>query len=152
MTQLLARKGKKVERMLPIAARFVSDTMTPLLADVDGELYAQQARSLKVAEDYAVRLLREHRSRKEARRCARHFAGGYSEHGFVIDADEASDYLNIARPSRKQALALAELEEWLTGNHVIALGPLLVADELSDEPAGRPRNAASSLRARSPVA
>ncbi len=153
MGLLRARTGRRVETVLPIATKLVSDTMASLLANIDAEHYGQQARALKVAQDYAVRLLLARMSRRDAEQCARHFADGYSEHGFVIDSDEASQYLDVLTPSDEQTAAIAEMEEWLTENRVIALGPLVVEDEQSgDASAAAEDHAEERQGARSPVA
>jgi len=152
MALLRARTGRRVETLLPIATELVSETMASLLANIDAEHYGQQARALKVAEDYAVRLLLARMPRRDAERCARHLANGYSEHGFVIDSDEASRYLDVLPPADEQAGAIAEMEEWLTENRVIALGPLVVEDEQSDDASAAAEHAEEHQGARSPVA
>jgi hypothetical protein len=48
-----------------------------------------KARALKVAEDYAIRLMRLNYSEVVARSIARSLVERYSEHGFTIDRDEA---------------------------------------------------------------
>jgi hypothetical protein len=132
MQSLLARTDLKAEALLPIVTKFVADTIAPLLANVDSARYSRQAQALEVAEDYAVRLLLAHASRQDAESCARHFASRYCEHGFVIDSDEASAHLDVLTPTPEQAAAVGELEEWLTHNRVLALGPLAVTDERRD--------------------
>ncbi len=143
---LLARTDQQVEAILPVVTKFVSDTMTPLLAKVNSTHYSQQARALKVAEDYAVRLLLPRASRHDAENCARHFVNHYSEHGFVIDSDEASAHLDVLTPTHEQGTAIGELEEWLTHNRVVALGPLAIRDEQPDRPT-RPKNTLATVSA-----
>lgn len=133
MQLLLARTGKKVETLLPIVTKFVSDTMAPLLDKIDTVHYSQQSRVLKVAEDYAVRLMLPRMAREDAEYCARHFVNHYSEHGFVIDAEEANQYLGLGDPTEEQAVAIANMEEWLTHNDAVALGPLQVVTEAANE-------------------
>jgi Serine dehydrogenase proteinase len=153
MQPLLARTGQTVETILPIAAKLVADTMAPLLAKIDTAHYSRQARVLKVLEDYAVRLLLPRVSRDEAESCARQLANRYREHGFVIDSEEAGEYLDVLTPTDAQRAAIGELEEWLTHNRVLALGPLVIEDEQGDDTttacAEQTRHA---QRKRSPVA
>ena len=54
-TQL--RSGKKVNTLMPSAMKFVEGMMQPLLNKIDTIHYSQSARVLKLAEEYAVRLL-----------------------------------------------------------------------------------------------
>jgi hypothetical protein len=58
MFMLLPRTGKKVETLLPLAMKFATDMARPLLEKIDTVHYTQQSRLLKVAEDYATRLLK----------------------------------------------------------------------------------------------
>jgi hypothetical protein len=61
----------------------------PMFENIDVVHYTQMARILKVAEDYAVRLLRPKYSPKTAEGIARDLVQKYPEHGFVINAEEA---------------------------------------------------------------
>lgn len=88
MALLMAGAQKRTEILLPIACKFVSDTMAPLLEKIDTVHYAKQSRVLKVAEDYAVRLLEPTHGQRAARHIADRLVNGYSEHGFVIDRQE----------------------------------------------------------------
>jgi hypothetical protein len=92
MNMLLARTGKKVETLLPMVLRFVADLMEPLSQKIDTVHYTQMSRILKVAEEYAVRLLAPKYPLEEAKRIARHLVEAYPEHGFIIDATEANDF------------------------------------------------------------
>lgn len=83
------RTRKKIETLLPSALSFVADMMRPLLEKIDTVHYSQMSRQLKVAEEYAFRLLRPTYAPDEARRIARHLVHQYPEHEFIIDADEA---------------------------------------------------------------
>lgn len=132
MQLLLGRTGKKMESLLPIVTKFVSDTMAPLLDKIDTVHYSQQSRVLKVAEDYAFRLLLPRVPRADAEYTARHFVNHYNEHGFVIDAEEARDYLGVADADNTQTVAIAQMEEWLTNNSTIAIGPLMTIREGDD--------------------
>jgi hypothetical protein len=132
MQLLLGRTGKKVETLLPVVTKFVADTMAPLLDKIDTVHYSQQSRVLKVAEDYAYRLLLPRVTRGEAEDTARHFVNHYNEHGFVIDAEEARLYLGLGDADEAQDAAIAQMEEWLTNNGTIAIGPLITIREEDD--------------------
>ena len=89
---MMSGTQKRTEVILPIACRFVSDMMKPLLEKIDTVHYAKQSRVLKVAEDYATRLLLP-RYGNAAGGIADRLVNGYPEHGFVIDRAEMSDLL-----------------------------------------------------------
>jgi hypothetical protein len=89
MMLLLHRTRKKVETLMPFVLRFVTDMTRPMFENIDVVHYTQMARILKVAEDYAVRLLRPKYSPKTAEGIARDLVQKYPEHGFVINAEEA---------------------------------------------------------------
>ncbi len=59
---------------------------------LDAVHYTQMSRALKVAEEYAVRLLQANYPAEKARGIARHLVEKYPEHEFVIDADEAASF------------------------------------------------------------
>ncbi len=95
MLTMMAGTQKRTEVMLPIACRFVSDMMAPLLEKIDTVHYAKQSRVLKVAEDYATRLLLPHHGQKKAGEIADRLVNGYPEHGFVIDRKEMSELMGV---------------------------------------------------------
>jgi hypothetical protein len=103
MFLLVQRTGKSTDSLIPHALKYVADSMRPLLEKIDVIHYNERARILKVAEEYATRLLRvaaglpickpvmpisEERLPKEEL-IASHLVGEYPEHGFHIDAEEA---------------------------------------------------------------
>ncbi|MCX2934927.1 hypothetical protein ORI20_32200 [Mycobacterium sp. CVI_P3] len=126
MSLLLMRTDKKVESLLPHVINFTTQMMRPLLEKIETVHYNQQSRTLKVAEDYAVRLLDPYYPISRAQDIARHLVSGYSEHGFVIDRDEASSFLDIGQANEDQARAIDELEEILTMRPITAIGRVLV--------------------------
>ena len=101
---LLARRtGKRIESILPHAMRFASDLMRPLLEKVDVVQYTNKQRTLKVAEEYAVRLLAGRFPMDQAKAMARHLVEKYPEHGFMIDFDEARGIgLSVKEPTEEQ--------------------------------------------------
>jgi len=124
MQLLLARTGKKIETLLPLVLSFVSDMMNPLLDKIDTVHYTQQSRVLKVAEDYAVRLLEPKYSRSQAEGIARRLVNAYSEHEFVIDRDEAQEFLDLAELTETKRQAIDRLESYLTANPLTVIGRL----------------------------
>lgn len=90
MFLLSSRTGKKVETLMPMVLRFITDMTRPMFENIDAVHYTQMARALKVAEDYAVRLLQPKYSEENAQILARHLVEKYPGHGFVIDAEEAN--------------------------------------------------------------
>jgi Serine dehydrogenase proteinase len=88
MWLLLPRTRKKVETILPHALEFTATIMRPLLENVDVVHYTQRARLLKVAEEYAIRLLRSEYPKETAENIARTLVEKYPQHDFVIDAEE----------------------------------------------------------------
>lgn len=124
MVLLQLRTPKRTDTLLPIACRFATDMMAPLLDKVDTVHYARQSRILKVAEDYAVRLAGATRPQHEAERIARTLVRAYSEHGFVIDRTEANQILGVEESDGELFQAIADLEDFLVGGNLVSLGRL----------------------------
>ncbi len=89
MLFLLKRTGKKIDSMLPLTLKYASEMSRPLLEKIDTVHYTQISRVLKVAEEYATRLLLAKFPEDEAQRISRHLVEKYPEHGFIIDYEEA---------------------------------------------------------------
>jgi hypothetical protein len=127
MVTMVGGTRKKTDVLLPIAAKFVSDMMRPMLEKIDAVHYAKQARILAVAEEYAVRLLAHtgmppHR----ARAIADTLVNRYPEHGFVIDRQEVEDrgLLPLDEPADEVRDAVARVEESLWRHQLTAFGKL----------------------------
>lgn len=110
MMMLVARTGKKIETLMPQAMKYTTDMMRPLLENIDTVHYIKQSRILKVGEDYAVRLL-ANRLGRDATQVASHFVNGYSEHGFVIDREEATDHLRLDTVDPEVEVVVDQLSE-----------------------------------------
>jgi hypothetical protein len=136
-TQLLVmRTRKKLETLMPMAMRFTSDLMTPLLDKIDTVHYTQQSRVLKVAEDYALRLLAPRYSEEEAEDIAHRLVNNYTEHGFVIDSDEVSEFMELAETTDELQATINELEEFLMDEtSLVAVGRVEKGDEHADDDA-----------------
>jgi hypothetical protein len=126
MMTMMAGTQKRTEVMLPIACRFVSDMMKPLLEKIDTVHYAKQSRILKVAEDYAIRLLLPHHGPKAAGDIADRLVNSYPEHGFVIDRKEMSDLMGVSlAPPESVKDAVQRLDESLWSDApLVAIGRL----------------------------
>lgn len=127
-TMMLMMSGaqKRTEVMLPIACRFVSDLMKPLLEKIDTVHYAKQSRVLKVAEDYATRLLAPHHGEAAAAEIASQLVNGYPEHGFVIGREEMEDLMRISlEPSDEVKGPIQKIDEILVSEPpFVAIGTL----------------------------
>jgi hypothetical protein len=125
-TMLLMRLGtrKRSEVILPHACKLVSDMMAPLLDKIDTVHYAKQSRRLKVAEEYAVRLMVRSYGRDDAREAADKLVNRYPEHTFVIDREEAKSFVNVIDSSADVARAMRRIETYLWGNDLSAVGRL----------------------------
>ena len=126
MLTMMAGTQKRTEIMLPIACRFVSDMMKPLLEKIDTVHYAKQSRILKVAEDYATRLLVPHHGQTAARKIADRLVNSYPEHGFVIDRKEMSELMGVdLSPPEPVKDAVQRLDECLWSEvPLVAIGRL----------------------------
>lgn len=110
MMLLLGRTGKRVETLLPHAIQFVAETTRPLYEKIDTVHYTQTSRLLRVAEQYAVRLLMPYHPLPVARQIAAHLIEHYPTHEFVIDREEAEiEGLQVAAPSPAAAAIFAEM-------------------------------------------
>jgi hypothetical protein len=126
MVLLMARTGKKVETLVPLALNFSAQMMTPLLDKIDTVHYTQQSRRLKEAEDYAVRLLQPKYEASRAEQIARRLVNDYPDHSFIIDRDEVAEFMDLPDISGAQMEAIVALEDCLTGSEVLAIGRLNV--------------------------
>jgi hypothetical protein len=90
MALFVARTRKKPESLLPVALQYATSMIGPLVGKIDSVALTKKSRALKVAEDYAVRLMKEAGySFAVAKRIASVLVERYSTHSFVIDTTEA---------------------------------------------------------------
>ncbi|HEY4451549.1 MAG TPA: hypothetical protein VGN13_08145 [Solirubrobacteraceae bacterium] len=124
MPLLQGRTRKKISTLLPMVLDFVASMKSPLLEKLDTVHYTQQARVLKEAEDYAVRLLqRAGLDEGTAQEIPSRLVNRYPDHSFVIDREEAAEFIPMeAAPSEDAAMALSDLADFLADNHLVALG------------------------------
>ena len=105
----MARTGKKSDTLLPLVLEYVTNFVKPLLEKIDTVDYTKKSRDLKVAEQYAIRLMRPNFSRSNAERIAGHLVEKYSTHGFVIDPQEAEACEQVG-PTEWFGLGLTTIE------------------------------------------
>ena len=116
LIMLAVRTGKKIDKILPHSTTFIAELLRPLLENVDVVQYTNRLRKLKVAEEYAVRLLRPRYSPTMAKKIASHLVEKYPAHGFMIDYDEANEIgLQVKEPTEEQAVHLDRLLLHLRG-------------------------------------
>ena len=122
MQLLVNRSGMKIRTLLPDAHSFVSNMVRPLFEKIDIVHYTRMSRFLKVAEEYAVRLLVPHHSPDAAKSIARHLVHDYPEHGFLIAADEAKQVgLNVIDPSAELSKLMDQLVPHLSDMAAVGL-------------------------------
>lgn len=124
MMMLVARTGKKIETLMPQAMKYTTDMMRPLLENIDTVHYIKQSRVLKVGEDYAYRLLAKRLSPEDADKVASQFVNGYSEHGFVIDRDEAAFWLQLDTVEPEVEAVVDSLSEAILRHRQTVIGRL----------------------------
>jgi hypothetical protein len=120
MWLLVQRTHKRVDSLLPHVLRFIADMTRPLMEKIDVVHYNERARILKVAEEYAIRLLRPNYPDSAARMIAASLVEKYPEHGFRIDREEAKRIgLHVGDPTGEQAGVLEDLWGKLQGVNAV---------------------------------
>lgn len=92
MPLLIRRTGRKVDRILPEVLKYVVSFVEPLLQKIDAVDYTMKSRELKVAEEYARRLMKRNYRWSKATTVASSLVEKFPTHGFVIDRDEATAF------------------------------------------------------------
>jgi hypothetical protein len=99
---LLLRRTKKLkwDALLPTIFEYATSFVEPLLEKIDTVDLTKKSRDLKVAEQYATRLMKSNYEWGHAARTARDLVERYSTHGFMIDTQEvaARDFMDDERP------------------------------------------------------
>ena len=129
MRQWIRSSGKRTDILLPIATQFVAEMLRPLFDKIDTIKYTQMARVLKIGQDYAERLLERHYGQPLftdgitlAGIIAATLTKSYSDHGFVISADELRDLgLKIDEPPPDIADILTPLGLPIPGSTMVGL-------------------------------
>jgi hypothetical protein len=89
MILMAGRTGKKIDTLLPLVFDYANNFVRPLLEKIDTVDYTKKSRELKVAEEYAVRLMKRNYKLDTAKSIAAHLVSKYPTHGFVVDRQEA---------------------------------------------------------------
>lgn len=105
MPLLLRRTGRKVDTILPLVLDYVVNFVKPLSEKIDAVDYTKKSRELKVAEQYAMRLMKKEYGWAKAGDAARALVEKFPTHGFVIDRDEAAS-LESMTPGEKDFFGL----------------------------------------------
>jgi hypothetical protein len=129
MYLLAQRTGKRMDTLLPLVLDYSTNFVRPLLEKIDTVDYTKKSRELKVAEEYAVRLMQQNYPLKVAKQVAAHLVEQYPTHGFVIDRQEAETEtisgetyglgLKISRPSIELEKIFEEMQPYLDGLSVV---------------------------------
>jgi len=85
---LMSRSGRRLDVVLPMVMDYTVKLVRPLLEKIDTVDFTRRSRELKVAEEYALRLMKSSYSFEEAKRIAQHLVDQYPTHEFVIDREE----------------------------------------------------------------
>jgi hypothetical protein len=124
MQFLVAKTRKKVDAILPMATQFVHGLVHPLFNGIDAVRYTQLSRTLKVAEEYAVRLMAPRLGRETAVRIANRLILDYPEHAFAIDFNEIKEIgLAVEAPTEPVSDILDEMVPML--GQVSAIGTVV---------------------------
>lgn len=94
---------KKKQLLLPTVIEYVTGMMRPLMEKIDAVHYMSLSRTLRIAEEYAFRLLQEKYGHLNAKMIARKFVQNYPYHGFIIDISEAREIglKNVVKMTQK---------------------------------------------------
>ncbi|HEY1858358.1 SDH family Clp fold serine proteinase [Acidocella sp.] len=106
MFLFLSRTGKKAEIVMPMAMQYATSMVKPLVEKIDTIELTKKSRELKVAEDYAIRLMRQNYNARDYERIADALVSKYSTHSFVIDRAEAGKGNSMGRPQSSASNAL----------------------------------------------
>jgi hypothetical protein len=127
------RTKKKLNTLMPSVFSFVAKLHQPLFDKLDSVRLSRTWRLLRIAEQYAIRLLQPRFSEADATRIAWDLVKKYPSHGFVIDREECQRIggkgrrvpvgLQVAKPNTKVDSLLDELYR-MTGGSFKAIGKI----------------------------
>lgn len=122
MLLLVQRLRKKPDAILSLASEYATNMIRPLVEKIDSINLTKKSRELKVAEDYAVRLMKEAGYQfNTAKQIAGALVERYSTHGFVIDRTESKSNptlgvglgIKVTEPSAAVELVFNKLQPYL---------------------------------------
>ena len=122
---LLSRMDKPTNDVVRLAIEFSTSLFKPLMENIDVVEHTGRSRQLKMGEEYAIRLLKDHYGSPKAKKIASSLVSNYPDHGFVIDIDEAkkSIGLDASLPQGEAAKAYTKILPYLDGR-LAAIGRL----------------------------
>jgi hypothetical protein len=104
MFSLSRRTKKRTDILLPIVFNYATNFVRPLLEKIDTVDYTKKSRELKVAREYALRLMRRKYEPEEAIQIAAKLVEEFPTHGFVIDREESGTAPNQGNRRPRQLL------------------------------------------------
>jgi Serine dehydrogenase proteinase len=121
ISYLQRRTKKSINVLLPGVQTFVGSMLRPLFDKIDTVHYTQMSRLLKVAEEYAVRLMEPKHGLAKATRIARYFVHEFPSHDFFINVEDAQaaglDCIEEARDDTNSIIE--EMVPFLQGSNYI---------------------------------
>lgn len=134
---MLERTGKKIRSIMPMAVRFSTQLMQPMMQRIDLVRFTQMSRLLKVAEEYAKRLLEKSYGGGAGSKIASRLVEDYPEHGFPIYSDEMRRIgLRVADPSKDVIDILERITLYLP--NLTAIGRIDERETDSDDDENEP--------------
>ena len=115
MQLLLMRTNKKPDGLIPSSLEYAIGIVRPLVEKIDTIDLTRKSRELKVAQDYAERLMMTNYAAQEARAIASNLVENYSTHEFVIDGREAGPDLSGSRRGIGLGLHMADSPSGVEG-------------------------------------
>jgi hypothetical protein len=142
---LMTRTRKKPLTVLPYALQYATSILGPLADKIDTIDLTRKSRELKVAADYAVRVMRQNYTRAEFTKISNILVERYSTHGFVIDRteagpDEKPEGSNLSSDNRTMNLGLhvskpnEEIEELFTQMRTFLVRDTIIGRIVEQEP------------------
>lgn len=123
MMLMIGRTGKKVDSLISHTMHFITEMVNPLFNKIDVIEFTKMSRILKVAEEYAKRLLFFNHTEENALKIASRLVEHYPEHGFFIGRKEAKEMgLPIIKPKQAIDEIMDKVYYLLRSNDVQAFG------------------------------
>ena len=82
---------RKKQLLLPTVIDYVTGMIRPLMEKIDAIHYMSLSRTLRIAQEYAYRLLQDKYGVYNAKVVAKKLVENYPYHGFIIDIAEARE-------------------------------------------------------------
>ena len=115
MQLLLMRTNKKPDSLVGSSLEHAAGIVRPLVEKIDTIDLTRKSRELKVAQDYAERLMMANYTEREYSRIASSLVEKYSTHGFVIDRREAGQDRTPRRSSASLGLHIGDMSPTAEG-------------------------------------